>query len=75
MTWKRARKYESGYITPSITQSDVHGRQQNFQIFIQTTGQCTALQWLTPEQTSNRKHPYMCELSFWQPQKEELRNC
>ena len=29
-----------------------------------TTSDCTALQWLTPEQTSNHKHPYMCRL-FW----------
>ena len=29
------------------------------QAFISTTKQCTALQWLTPAQTSNKKHPYM----------------
>ncbi|KAK3683059.1 Leucyl aminopeptidase yscIV [Vermiconidia calcicola] len=29
------------------------------QIFVQTTNDCTALQWLTPEQTTNKKHPYM----------------
>ena len=28
-------------------------------IELQTTGQCTALQWLTPTQTGNKKHPYM----------------
>lgn len=28
-------------------------------IYISTTKSCTALQWLTPEQTSNKKHPYM----------------
>ena len=32
-----------------------------YQIHVQTTKECTALQWLTPAQTSNKKHPYMCQ--------------
>ncbi|KAK0384997.1 hypothetical protein NLU13_7475 [Sarocladium strictum] len=31
----------------------------NVKIDVETTEKCTALQWLTPAQTSNKKHPYM----------------
>ncbi|KIX01374.1 leukotriene A-4 hydrolase/aminopeptidase [Rhinocladiella mackenziei CBS 650.93] len=31
----------------------------NIEIDLETTPSCTALQWLTPAQTSNKKHPYM----------------
>ncbi|KAI1925165.1 Leucyl aminopeptidase yscIV [Ophidiomyces ophidiicola] len=35
------------------------GQDITIEISVQTTDKCTALQWLTPEQTSNGKHPYM----------------
>jgi len=37
----------------------VEGGVVKLSIEMSTTKECTALQWLTPEQTSNRKHPYM----------------
>lgn len=35
------------------------GSELQLHINVQTTKDCTALQWLTPAQTSNKKHPYM----------------
>ncbi|KAI1942814.1 Leucyl aminopeptidase yscIV [Ophidiomyces ophidiicola] len=35
------------------------GQDIAIEISVQTTDKCTALQWLTPEQTSNGQHPYM----------------
>ncbi|KAL5606477.1 hypothetical protein BROUX41_002884 [Berkeleyomyces rouxiae] len=35
------------------------GAKLKLKIDLATTDKCTALQWLTPEQTSNKKHPYM----------------
>ncbi|KAK2771108.1 hypothetical protein FQN53_005210 [Emmonsiellopsis sp. PD_33] len=35
------------------------GKEVEIDISVQTTENCTALQWLTPAQTSTQKHPYM----------------
>ncbi|KAM3511846.1 hypothetical protein MY11210_004537 [Beauveria gryllotalpidicola] len=35
------------------------GRTIELALDVETTERCTALQWLTPAQTSNKKHPYM----------------
>ncbi|RMZ73555.1 leukotriene A-4 hydrolase [Pyrenophora seminiperda CCB06] len=35
------------------------GKTISVEIKVATTDKCTALQWLTPAQTSNKKHPYM----------------
>ncbi|KAF1960801.1 leukotriene A-4 hydrolase [Byssothecium circinans] len=35
------------------------GKEFDIAIKLSTTDKCTALQWMTPAQTSNKKHPYM----------------
>jgi leukotriene-A4 hydrolase len=35
------------------------GQVVKVDVALETTSKCTALQWLTPAQTSNKKHPYM----------------
>jgi leukotriene-A4 hydrolase len=35
------------------------GKKVNLTVAVSTTDKCTALQWMTPAQTANKKHPYM----------------
>ena len=45
----------------TISVDEQHAALSNIilRISVETTKDCTALQWLTPAQTSNKKHPYM----------------
>ena len=46
-------------LTISVDDKHFDDTHLSVRIGVQTTGDCTALQWLTPAQTSNKKHPYM----------------
>jgi leukotriene-A4 hydrolase len=43
----------------SVPEGVPKGQTIDLSINLETTEKCTALQWLTPAQTSNKKHPYM----------------
>lgn len=43
----------------AVPEGAAEGDVVRLSIEVQTTKECTALQWLTPAQTSNKKHPYM----------------
>ena len=46
-------------LTITLPSSVKKGKTVDIEIKVATTDKCTALQWMTPAQTSNRKHPYM----------------
>ena len=43
----------------SIEKEAEEGQSLEVNVQFETTDKCTALQWLTPAQTSNKKHPYV----------------
>ncbi|GIZ43671.1 hypothetical protein CKM354_000688800 [Cercospora kikuchii] len=62
--WKLTKDRIEPYGSPlTITLEDKHikttGSEIKLSIGVNTTKDCTALQWLTPAQTSNKKQPYM----------------
>lgn len=48
-----------GLLKIVLSESFDYGDLAKVTIDLKTTDKCTALQWLTPRQTSNKKHPYM----------------
>ena len=62
--WKLASQRLEPYGTPLTIEVPGHhaessSSQLEVEIDVATTKDCTALQWMTPAQTSNKKHPYM----------------
>jgi leukotriene-A4 hydrolase len=61
--WELAAKRTEPYGSPltiSLSEEDVASASQlSVDIEVSTTNDCTALQWMTPAQTSNKKQPYM----------------
>ncbi|GAO17142.1 uncharacterized protein UV8b_00351 [Ustilaginoidea virens] len=43
----------------AVPEGAAKGRVVRVSVRLRTTPKCTALQWLTPAQTSNKKHPYV----------------
>lgn len=56
------KEYSKAFGTPlhiSLPSGVAKGEAIDVAINVETTSKCTALQWLTPAQTSNKKHSYM----------------
>lgn len=46
-------------LTVTLEEGIANGEKVEVAVTLETTENCTALQWMTKEQTSNKKHPYM----------------
>ncbi|KAF1843557.1 leukotriene A-4 hydrolase [Cucurbitaria berberidis CBS 394.84] len=46
-------------LTITLPSTVPKGKTVDIEIKVATTDKCTALQWMTPAQTANKKHPYM----------------
>ncbi|KAF2433615.1 putative leukotriene A-4 hydrolase like protein [Tothia fuscella] len=58
--WDMPKRFEP-YGNPLSVKVEKVAKDKEIEVAItlSTTDECTALQWLTPAQTSNKKHPYM----------------
>ncbi|KAF2835226.1 putative leukotriene A-4 hydrolase like protein [Patellaria atrata CBS 101060] len=59
--WKIAPRLEpyGSALSIKLDQGVEKDKDVELEILLSTTSQCTALQWMGPEQTSNKKHPYL----------------
>lgn len=58
VNWNLSQRTEP-YGSPLIIDVPAETDNAKLEIDMSTTDKCTALQWMTPQQTSNGKHPYM----------------
>ncbi|KAG9756339.1 leukotriene A-4 hydrolase, partial [Aureobasidium melanogenum] len=57
--WNLGERFEPYGSPLTIDIPDDHSGDAEIEVTMATTEKCTAVQWMTPEQTSNKKHPYM----------------
>jgi leukotriene-A4 hydrolase len=58
MTPDRVEPYGTP-LTIKLPEGVAKGKTVDVRMKVETTDQCTALQWMTPAQTNNKRHPYM----------------
>lgn len=57
--WNLGERFEPYGSPLTIEIPDDHSGDAEIEVTMATTDKCTAVQWMTPEQTSNKRHPYM----------------
>ncbi|KAI0134631.1 leukotriene A-4 hydrolase/aminopeptidase [Xylariales sp. AK1849] len=61
LSWKLEEKVEpyGSPLSVSVPEGVFKGEKIKVDIAIETTASCTGLQWMSPAQTGNKKHPYV----------------
>ena len=59
VTWNMGQRSEPYGSSLTVEVPESLTGDVELEIHVKTTKECTAVQWLSPDQTSNKKHPYM----------------